>query len=228
MLGELPARTSMRVYYHLENTSDSSGNGRTLTNSGSVPFNAAKFRNGANFGTTGSTKVLSLTSNPLSANQVTNLTMTCWIKLNATLNVAAKSIITIAPTTGASGSLYQMYYVITSGVLSFGGFNNTTGTSSNVSASATLSSSVWYNVIVVKTGLKLDLYINGIFKATNTGTGTETGTATIANNLAIGNNHVPNIQVFAIMDEVIIEERLWSASEIRKYYSQAKGFFAAN
>jgi Concanavalin A-like lectin/glucanases superfamily len=46
------------AYYKLENVNDSTGNGYTLTNNGTVTFTAGKYDNAANLGNTNSTKSL--------------------------------------------------------------------------------------------------------------------------------------------------------------------------
>lgn len=56
------SHASLTNYWRLENTTATVG-GLTLTNNNTVAFNAAKFSNGADFGTSGTTKYLSHASN---------------------------------------------------------------------------------------------------------------------------------------------------------------------
>jgi len=72
---------SIMGLYHLEDTTDASGNGNNLTNVGSVTFVSGIFTNGAQINSTG--KWLTIDSN-LTWNQVTDsFSWSCWIKPNA-------------------------------------------------------------------------------------------------------------------------------------------------
>ena len=226
-LGELPARTTMRAYYKLENVNDSSGNSATLTNIGSLTFAAAKFGNGLN--TAGvSAKGLTRTTNILSASAVPNITVSFWFRLTNTANVGvARRFFEIIGSNGSSSATYMAcYFGITLGVLRVGVNSQLTGvTCATVTSIEAANTTKWYHAVVVKSETTtLSLYINGKLVNSATGTGTDTATGTTGTyKMIVGNAYTLTYPSYGVTDEMIIEERVWSASEVRKYYNQAKG-----
>ena len=229
-LGEIPARTSMRGYWHLEDVSDASGNGNTLTNVNSVSFSAGKFNNCAAFSVAQNSKALVRTSNILSALNVANFTVSFWFKLNSTANNNGHINQIVSAFTGP-GSAFIINYNIADGAFSLGAMNTLTTTNARAEynpVSIPLTTEWLYVCITKVSTITVNMYINGSLVSTDTGVGTEiplTGTY----NFTIGNHRasIGGFQMFASMDEYILEERIWSLSEIRKYYSQGRGFLAA-
>ncbi len=229
-LGELPINPNFRVYYKLEDETDSGVNGYDLTNSGSVLFNAGKFNNGANFGTSGSKALYYPTSSIFSALAVPNITCSFWVKFNSISDIGSMSLTQyasqLASGTGALRSTCS--YTISSSNVTFTA--TTVLQTTNAVASITMPVVVdkWYSIIVVKrTTTIVDLYINGMLVATNTGSGVDRVNVTQTYYLAIGNRTLAPFlsNPLAVLDEYIIEEISWSASEIRKYYTQGVGRF---
>jgi hypothetical protein len=158
------------AYYDLENTTDASGNGNTLTNTGSVAFSAAKIDNGAVFD--GSNKRLGVTSNNLSFDYNGDYTWAWWININVHTGYGWDHW----TTTGAgrrpifargSGSVWDMYC---------GGFSGV-----NI-ISTTLSTSTWYFFVLVKTGSNWELFRDN----TSIGTATSGSASYSGNQFAIG------------------------------------------
>ena len=76
----LKNQPGLKALYHLEDVTDSSGNGFDLTNVGTTPFNPAKFRNGADGGTANSTKILRVTNNlGIDGGAIT---INAWVRVN--------------------------------------------------------------------------------------------------------------------------------------------------
>lgn len=83
----------------------------------------------------------------------------------------------------------------------------------------------WYNITITKSGTTWSLYVNGVFdKSVIDATAQETSTSP----LMIGNNNVLGSAYFfqGLIDEVIVENRAWTAEEVKKYYTNSRGFFA--
>lgn len=228
--GELPARASMRGYWKLENVNDSSGNARTLTNQNSVLFNPGRFGKAADFGSSGTTKELTLTASPLSSSSVADITFSFWYKLNTTgsSNTQARFFELTHANSGVVGLFTWCVYTISGGNITI----NTLITLTGVNASLNLVmpvDSAWHHIVcVVSAGITTKIYHNGILTGTNTGSGTYAPCPAATWKFAIGaGRSVSTVQAWAMIDEFILEERVWSASEIRKYYSQSQGRLAA-
>ncbi len=232
MLGELPTRTSIKAYYPLNGITilDSSGNGRNLTNVNSVSFTNGKFKGGADFGTSGTNKALTYTTaNILSGLIPANITFSCWTKLNnsSASNISAGLVHICTRLTSGSGAIRAaLLYNIGSGNVTFTAFCSYV-TSGNLLITHTTpaNTSDWYHIAMVISNTSLvTLYVNGVAVTNGTGVGGYNQNANTIDYVTIGNrNAVHDQQAWATIDEVIFEERAWSDSEIRKYYTQARG-----
>lgn len=227
MLGEyLGAGTSItKALYHLENTTDSSGNGNTLTNNNSVAFNAAKFGNGADFGSSNSNKSLQILNNLGISN--TSITMSCWSKRNAEISTGIQTF--FAHNDSTTRTKDYVYYDYNGGTrrLIFSHTKNFVG-SADVVYNITLGTNNWYHLAYVFDGTNVYAYLNGLYLGTASTTGN--GTTQGHNSFAIGGLPNDNGTGFnnyssSIIDEVIVENRVWSAEEVKKYYTYASGRF---
>jgi hypothetical protein len=72
---------NLQAFYKLSDTSDSSGNNRTLTNNGNVSFVSGKIGNAGVFD--GSNWL----SAPINQNGITNYSISAWVKLNENSNL---------------------------------------------------------------------------------------------------------------------------------------------
>lgn len=230
-LGELPISSNYRVYYKLEDLTDSGINGYNLTNNNSVSFiSNGKFNGCADFGSSGTNKALSYGANPMSGLTFPNATFSMWVKFNdVTTSNANAGIFHIATrlSSGAGASRVNIFYSIVDGTVQLTANNFLTTTSAQIIYSIPSASiSKWYNIIIVKSDITtLKLYIDGVLVGSDTGVGSEHVNATLISYIAIGNRNAVSyiLQAFANIDEIIIEEREWSNSEIRKYYTQGVG-----
>lgn len=231
-LGEIPGG-NLRAFYKLEDVNDSSGNGFTLTNVGSVSFNPGKFSNAADFGTTGTTKGLTYSGNVLSSTTPSNLSVSFWFILNTTstpTNGILFQLCSVANGGGSafSGIFWNVYYNISAGnmVISirFGG-----GTIQTITIPA--STSVWHfaQFVYSTTGNAYNGRINTDYINYNANA-TQASWSGQTVRLYIGGSGSAN-QAWVKIDEFIISEILYSQangtdsgdSERYKYYTQAKG-----
>lgn len=217
--GELPARLSMNAYYRLEDVNDASGNGRTLTNYGTSPFNFARFAKGWDGGQTNTTKYLS-TANQLGIDGGI-MTMSAWVKFYPGHPVGREDIVEQA--NGAS-KVYQLLNVDPD-FINFSRTNQgTTGGCALTIASSTpdyVSASKFVNVVYVYDGTNLNAYSNGKFYGSCASSGS--GISATLDGFSIGALMNGANTASAIIDEVIVEARAWSAKEVGNYYNQAKG-----
>lgn len=232
-LGELPV--TGRVYYRLKDLTDLSGNARTLVNNNSVTLGPAKFDGGADFGSAGTNKSLTYAGgNVMSTLTPANITMSFWFKLNdATTSAANAGLVhTYTRLTAGTGAcrLISFYNITGTTITITGSMQLTTAGNVQVNFSDTATTNKWYNVVITKVATNtLNMYVNGNLVSTTTEAGNDTIPAVTATAfLSIGNNATSQIvQSFSKIDEVIVVQRVWTASEVRKYYNQGKGLNAA-
>ena len=194
---------SLTAYYKLENTSDSHGS-YTLTNTGSVPFNAAKIDNGADFTPNDSlnnNSVLSALSYPRS--------FSCWAKFDSVSS--DRAIIALG-----DGSIH--YYALkidgTSGTIVFRSNNNTEA--ANVDTGVTPSTATWYHLVVVQhSNVSVSLYVNN----TKTNTTATTFIATVSQFFLgyLGRSAVWYLD--GIVDECGIWNKALSDAEVAELYN---------
>ena len=230
-LGELPPSGNYRGYYHLDTDgTDSSGRGNNLINiSNFCTFDTGKFGGAVSTGTSGTSKgMTSSSTNIMSGVKPANCSVSLWMKFNSVANKASSVIWSIDTNGLATGSTFIFLYAITAGVLTVTAqqvLSTTAATVAYVFPSLP-STSDWINFVITKNAsTTVQININGIRVATNTGAGTEVGLTTGSNRFILGNGRTAAQQTFATYDELIVEERVWSDSEIRKYYTQSKGRF---
>ncbi len=220
--GEIPSG-GVQAYFKLENTSNSgsltTGN---LSNNNTVTFIQTKFRNGANFGSANTNKSLSF-SNDLGIHG-DDITMMGWFypqKNDTSTQVSCRQ--------GDAGTNVSYYFQwnVSGGTISIvrqkgpSTFNNT-----QITGLGSLANT-WHHVCgTYNTGTQaLNIYLNGVLR--NTGTFSGNGTSGINDSFIIGGFTAASNMFSGYADEVIIDNRTWSASEIRKYYTYAKGRIAA-
>jgi hypothetical protein len=231
-LGEIPGG-NLRAYYKLENVNDSSGNAFTLTNNNSVAFNSGRFTNSADFGSTGTNKGLTSTTNILSATSVTNIGVMFWFKLNSTANITDRFIFNLNSKTSATDGLsIACYYSITGGTQ----LNLTARRSFQASGNSDASQNIpvdteWHLIQIVKDDKIIGISVDGKRMTTATNVNNDRSITTNQTIYAsIGNNRGLTVQVLAQVDEFIVDEGIYSLASTQpnnriKYYTQAKGRF---
>lgn len=214
-----------KALYRLSDVNDSSGNGNTLTNNNSVSFVSGKFGNCADYGSSNTNKFLGR-AGISSLNGDTQLTFSTWV--NITSNPANNTIACWWFATKRSSASDGVYYQF--------GYRNDAGTlklkmvrigSSNqpIEFTTTLSIGIWYHIGYTFNGSTQKIYLNG----NEVTSGSASGKGNISSfpsvfNLGMGRVS-PEDALSGKQDETIYEEKVWTASDFKKYYTYAKGRF---
>lgn len=225
--GELIAGGSyLRAYYRLEDVSDSSGNSYNLTNNNSVSFASGRFRNGADFGSSGTNKGLIYTGNVL-ASSTDNFDVSFWFKLNNTASSNSNArFFQMSSGTSAGDNNTRCIYNISGGNITIDLIQPRSITSSSSSITFTADSN-WHFVIARINNLNSELYIDGDLYM-NSGTGSGTKQAGSTTHFGIGNTSTLTTQGWIIIDEVAVyatSAALGNSATRAKIYTQTKGRF---
>jgi len=150
--GSVNLASGLQAFYKLSDTSDSSGNNRTLTNNGNVSFASGKIGNAAVFD--GSNWM----SSPVDQTGITNYTLACWVKLD-TNSSGPQSLIN-----GLTGNAWQNGGITLDlqdkfpiAYANFGGDSLGYGLTSQTE----LATDTWYHLVGVRNNGQLKIYING-------------------------------------------------------------------
>lgn len=168
---------NVQAFYNLDessgNAADATSNGRTLTNTGTTPYSAALINNGPVFNRTDN-KRLGKTSDNFGFNWSNDYSWSIWCKPTTNTNgyifdhwttTGANRRVILA---GAASNIYELYC---------GGFS-----AGNIIATTALTTGVWYNFIIVKTGSSWEMFQDNVSRGTAT-----SGTASyIDNAVSIG------------------------------------------
>ena len=197
----------LQAFYKLDDVTDASGNGNTLTNNGGVTFSAGKIGNAADFDGNGS-KYLSSASN---LGQITGsgFSFSIWFKkTNENNNVIASS--EIADNSGwflATNNDNNIYFL--AGVGSGWATFDTAGT---------YSVGAWTHLVITATSSgSVSYYVNGSLTTTNN------SVAWSAAPLYIGKNIVDNTPFGGQIDAIGIWNRALTETEIAELYNSGSG-----
>lgn len=151
--------SSFLAYWKLEDTADSKG-AFTLTNNGTVTFGSAKFSNGADLGTSNTTKYMSV-ANDLGITSGA-ISISLWVKLNSEITTGSYAFFDH----GDAGVdvRHRIQYDFNAGARCIT-FNRQKENSSNDQFTYTvnLGTSDWYNIVYSYDGTTLRGYVNGVF-----------------------------------------------------------------
>jgi len=204
-----------KLLLHLNGSStDSSGNNNNGTDTNiTYGLGNGKFGQGALFN--GSSSNISI-SDTASLKITGNITISAWINPSSAPKftcVAGKFL----------NSTNKSYWLAFNGGKA-GMFISTNGSNQTGEAfSQALSNGVWYNVIGTYDGTNTKIYVNGSLANSIGQTGgiyDSTGSFAVGKLGSLSSDYFPGK-----IDEVIIENRAWTASEIKKYYTYSKGRF---
>lgn len=207
-----------KLLLHLDgNSADSSGNGNNGTDT-SMTYGLAygKFGQGAQFAT--GRKIQTATSTALDCN---NITVSGWVYFTGTNANQCR----IAERDSGSGT--TRLWILTSAAsktsLEFTCWN-AAGSLAGATGTAELSQNTWHLVTATFDSSYVRIYVDGNPYGTNAAlTGNLRGGSQA---MVVGNDYSGvNRYMVGNIDELIIESRAWSASEIKKYYAYAKGRF---
>lgn len=202
----LPTQNTLNLYRFNGNSVNSIGN--VSSTDSNITYVPGRYGQCANFN--GTNSKISYTGSELN-----NFTISLWLK--KTINKNSYLIIQSTSTTNETSLTTS-----SDGVVKFQLWANTNG-SKVVSSTFALDINKWYNVIGTRSGSIIKLYINGQFiNMLDTGY-----TFTVGNYFKTIGSHQSNVEWFnGQMDELIIENKVWSDNEVRKYYTNSLGRFA--
>jgi len=227
-VGELAPQPNLVALYHLSNTTDYSGNNRTLTNNNSVIFtDYGKFVKAANFGTANTNKSLYVASDLGITGG--SITMSCWVKLNTEI---ASSLWNFVTQGDASTFVdFHIRYEFNSGTRRLRFDRTRRGSvTTNAFYNITLGTTNWTHIVMTYDGTTIKGYVNGNFVASATASGN--GVSNTEDNFGIGADTATfvatggSLFASATIDEVAVFSKALSDREIANYYQWAVGRFA--
>lgn len=199
-------------YYKFEDANDSKGS-NNLTNTGSVPFNAAKYSNGGDLGTSNTTDWFSRAdANGVAGN--TDYSFAFWAKITTEIGAGRYTFFSVRTTTGAS-RYFDFYYDYNAGTRQLN--LNASGTATNYTV--TLGTAVFHHFVVIRNfgGSTTKIYLDGADVVSGTlGTGTD-GSTTFgigAETVAGGN------PASLIIDDFGMWDRVLTADEVSTLYNE--------
>ena len=224
---------SIKAYWKLDessgNASDATGNGFTLTNTGTATYDAGLINNGVDFGTSNTSKVLG--GSNIFSTIGGAFTINVWVKLNQAISSSAWNMIGSDDggvgegTCGRSNSGETIDYLWNSGTPELE-FSTINATIVGFTVAHTLSTSAW--TMLTLTGSGAGGTITGYINGTSVGTATQVATGGSGNNCVtgVGDTSVGDVvETFASakFDEAGIWTRALTSAEITTLYNTGIG-----
>lgn len=230
MLGLIPVNSDLAAYYHLDgNSNDATSNANNGTDT-NITYGAAngKFGQGALFnGTTSKIDINSITTTLATS---TTGTISFWAKNTETTNTS-EGCVAFYNITGTTYLTFVFdwttankrfdFYLSIDGVIQW---RYRTAVNSLVALAGS-----WHNIVLVHTGSQPILYVDGkqqTLTAVTTTNITKWFKAIFTDAVAKANLAlIANTTYKGCLDEMIItKSKAWNPNEVKKYYSQCKGF----
>lgn len=189
------------AYYRLEDATDSKGS-RNLTNNNSVSFSAAKFNNGANFGTSNTNKYLSYSTDNGGIDGGA-MSISLWVKLSTEVANNGPVYTFVSQGSSVSKVRYQISYDEVGGVfyLSFVRNKNGVGNTTVVTTvSGGLGTSNWHHLVLTYDNTNVTGYLDGSSIGQTAGSGN--GSSVTTNGYYIGANDTQDRFASALIDDV--------------------------
>lgn len=205
--------STLKAYYRFESgalTTDSSGQGHTLTNNNTVAEATGVFGGGADF-EAGSSQTLTVADHA-DFDFTDTFTIGVWFKPE-TLGIA-QTIIHKGDGATAAGSSYAIY-LNTSNEVKFDTYVGA-GAVTATAGAAIVSTGVWYHIVATRTGGISRIYINGKNIAVTTSAGNANNTA---EQVIIGNLKGAAWYLDGIIDDLfLLNGTALSADQIKELY----------
>lgn len=206
--------SSLQAYYKAEDLTDSK-NSNTLTDHGTVAFNAAKFNNGFDLGTSNSTKYVDIASKLNYTGGAYSIAG--WVKITTEPSGAAYGI--FAAKEDVTDTAIVAWYDDTAGTktiqfkfIRIGGIDFT----STVSSGA-LGTSVFHHIVVINDGAgNIKGYVDNVVSTPQAFSGAG---AAASNQCVIGADQNGNQRASAIIDDVGFFNKALSAAEVNILYN---------
>lgn len=201
--------TNLRAYYKFTDLTDSSGNGKTLTQAGTVNNVSSPFGNGktATWNTVNCLYNSTVFPSVLGSGDIT---FSCWFKK------ASPPTNDFTPTIMELGQQYRVYLVAskTNGYASLYSYDAGGGT--NVESNKNVCDGIWHHIVGVRSGTSLKVYVDAIL------VGSTTGTVRVGNGTGLwigtaGDATYDNLTA-ADIDEVAVWSSALTADEVNTLY----------
>lgn len=151
--------SSLVAYYKLENVVDSKSS-NTLTNTGTTEFNPARFNNGADFGTTNSTKTLGIGSDfGIDGGAIS---VSFWVKMNTEIGAGAQYFFMHSANTNMVDTSIRYEYNGGTRRLVFTRNRPGTAFSTNITHNITLGTANFYHLVLTYDTTNLNGYVNNV------------------------------------------------------------------
>lgn len=182
--------TGIVAYWKLDessgNPADSAGSGLTLTNNGTTTFASALVNNGADLGTSNSTKFFSR-ADALSMNLANAFSASLWVKIRTEIASGIWNLMEISDATRHVA--LRIFYDYNSGSRRITVQRQIGGVSfDTVNYTVTLGTSDWYNLVVRYNATTLEVYLNGVSVGSIASSGTGSGFGTSRTTVGQGFN----------------------------------------
>ena len=213
-----------KLLLHLNgNSTDSSGNGNNGTDS-NISYVAGKFGQCAQLANTSKSSIVSTSD----LNLQSAFTISAWVyqTSNGTGTSYEENILTKDnETTNNRSWRFCITGPAETGKTRFLRFIYNVPSNLSVFSASGISLNTWTNVIIVSTQGTYTFYINGVASGNgNTNiTPVYQGTAPLCLGVLSIYSYLESL--IGSIDEVIVENRAWSAEEVKKYYTYSKGMF---
>lgn len=210
-----------KLLLHLNgNSTDSSGNGNNGTDT-NITYSQANGKFGQGAGFNGTSSVVNFSSFGITGNSAR--TYGVWIKPSS-VNVL-RCIMGCVPNTLKAGKTCMLYQA----VVASGDIMIVFNAADFHTAGSKIIANEWNFICFTYNGTSLTtdnvkIYINGVSQSL-TKLGTTTTADTLPDKNRLGYDDMAGRYFNGAIDEVIIENRAWTASEVKKYYTYAKGRF---
>jgi hypothetical protein len=143
----------LRAAYKLSDTSDYSGNGYNLTNTGSVTFGSGLIGNCAQFGSPNTTKYLSYIGS-MGISSGDDWTLSFWFRTPANNLIGAAMELTYGGGTRQMDFIWDGAGGVSWDIFPTGG--------SNMMVAGTVANNIWYSVMLVCSSGTITCYINNV------------------------------------------------------------------
>lgn len=203
--------SGLLAYWELEDLTDSSGNGKTLTKTGTVNAATGKIDNGHS-ATWSSSNYLSNTSVFGSNLGTGNVTLAAWMLQNGQSNQYNPTIVTV-------GTLNRVYLTTTT-TNGYAGFYGYDGATLYATSTTQVSNNAWHHIVGVRNGTSVKIYVDGAEVGSTTGTAVNVNaTAVYLGTRVDANDSLGS----ATLDEVGVWNRALTAAEITDLYNGGLG-----
>lgn len=198
----LKNKASLRAYYRMENgalTTDSSGNGYTLTNANTVGNVAALFGYGADMGASNTNKTLYKDSN-FGVASISAITLAGWFKLRANPGSGATYVL-LERRCAATDVLYYIAYYPNSGSYALDFYRTKSGGAvAYVRYTGSLNDSAWHHLALTYDGTNLKGYLDGKLLGSSAASGN--GSSAVSDTFSIGSYGHGSAYASAYFDDV--------------------------